>query len=133
MKLKAAKKIAHEFVLDYLSPLDVVTKPMFGCQGVYVGDKIVFILRSRADHPEANGVWLATDAEHHASLRKLFPNMCSIAILSDGKSETKWQMLPESADDFEPSAIKACQLVVAGDGRIGRIPKPKKKKAVKLK
>lgn len=131
MKVKAVKRIPHEFVLDYLSPLDVTVKPMFGSHGVYVGNKIVFIIRSRADHIESNGVWLATDGEHHASLRRQFPNMCSIAILSDGKSETKWQMLPESADDFEPSVLTACKLVVAGDARIGRIPKPRSKKAKK--
>lgn len=101
---------------------------MFGCHGVYVGNKIVLILRSRTDHTESNGVWLATDSEYHDSLRKDFPNMCSINILSDGKSVTKWQMLPESADDFESSAIKVCKFIKAEDVRIGRIPKPKRKK-----
>lgn len=126
MKPKPVKRIPHEFVLDYLSPLDVTVKPMFGCHGVYVGAKIVFILRSRPDHTESNGVWLATDGEYHESLRRDFPAMCSIAVLSDGKSETKWQMLPEHADDFEPSVIKACKFVKANDVRIGRIPKPRK-------
>lgn len=126
MKAKPIKRIPHEFVLDYLSPLDITVKPMFGCHGIYVDNKIVFILRSRADHTESNGVWLATDGEYHESLHRDFPSMCSIAVLSDGQSITKWQMLPESSDDFEPSVIKACKFVKAGDVRIGRIPKPRK-------
>ncbi len=32
---------------------------MFGALAVYVGDKIVFLLRDRPSDPQANGVWLA--------------------------------------------------------------------------
>lgn len=101
---------------------------MFGCFAVYVGEKIMLVLRNRQDHEQANGVWIATRKEHHASLKKNFPLMRSIYILSDGKAETEWQMLPLDADDFESSAIKACELILEGDERIGRIPKPRNKK-----
>ena len=91
----------------------------------------MLVLRNRHDHADANGVWIATKKEHHPSLKKLFPFMRSIYILSDGKAETEWQMLPLDADDFESSAIKACELILRGDERIGRIPKPKRKSAAR--
>lgn len=122
------KKIPFEFVLETLLPLNPRVNPMFGAFAVYVGEKIVFVLRHHEEHQEANGVWMATKSEHHSSLKKIFPSMRSIYLLSDGKAETEWQMLPLDADDFETSAIKACELILNGDERIGRIPKPRKKK-----
>ena len=101
---------------------------MFGAFAVYVGEKIVLVLRQRESHEEANGVWLATKKEYHTSLKGILPSMRSIYILSDGKAETEWQMLPLDSDDFESSATKACELILRGDERIGRIPKPRKKK-----
>lgn len=123
-----SKKIPFAFVLDQLMPLNPVIKPMFGCYAVYSGEKIVLILRNRKDHPDVNGVWLATSQDAHVSLKKDFPSMCSISILTDGKAETAWQMLPLDADDFEPSVMKACQFILQGDERIGRVPARKKKK-----
>jgi hypothetical protein len=122
------KKIPFEFVLEALLPLNPRVNPMFGAFAVYVGEKIMLALRNKDAHEEANGVWIATKSEHHASLKKDFPSMRSIYLLSDGKAETQWQMLPFDADDFESSALKACELILRGDERIGRIPKPRKKK-----
>lgn len=124
------KKVPFEFVLESLLPLNPRVNPMFGAFAVYVGEKIVFVLRHKEDHQEANGVWIATKSEHHLSLKEIFPSMRSVYLLSDGKAETEWQMLPLDADDFETSAIKACELILRGDERIGRIPKPRKKKRV---
>lgn len=125
------KKIPFEFVFDYLLPLEPVTKPMFGCLALYLGNKIVLILRERKDHPDANGVWLATSSEHHESLKQELPSMRSIYILSDGKAETNWQMLPADADDFETSVIKVCEMVKHGDKRIGKVPKERKSRKAK--
>ena len=122
------KKVPFEFVLETLLPLNPRVNPMFGAFAVYVGEKIVLVLRNKEDHQEANGVWIATKSEYHPSLKKIFPSMRSVYLLSDGKAETQWQMLPLDADDFETSAIKACELILHGDERIGRIPKPRKKK-----
>ena len=98
---------------------------MFGCTAIYVGEKIVLILRQRPTYERDNGVWLATTEEHHESLRKEFPNMRSIAVFE--KPVTGWQVLPVSAPDFEESALRACELVLAGDPRIGKIPGKKRK------
>jgi hypothetical protein len=113
-------RVPHEFVLDALDVLSPITKPMFGCLAVYVKDKIVLILRDRPDHRADNGAWLATSAEHHASLQHEFPHMRSIQMF--GMTVTNWQVLPADARDFEESAMHACELVIAGDPRIGRVP-----------
>jgi hypothetical protein len=93
---------------------------MFGCVAVYVEDRIVFVLRDRPSSTADNGVWLATTEAHHESLRREFPNMRSIQVL--GKKVTGWQVLPADAPDFEEATMRACELVLAGDPRIGKIP-----------
>jgi hypothetical protein len=117
---KRRKPIPHEFVLDAISALSPYTRPMFGCLAIYVKDKIGLILRDKPTKTADNGVWLATTEEHHQSLRREFPNMRSIQVL--GKPVTGWQVLPADAPDFESSALRACELVLAGDPRIGKIP-----------
>ena len=122
--LKKRKPVPHQFVLDALAELEPFTRPMFGCLAIYVGNKIVLILRDRPVHPDDNGVWLATMREHHGSLLREFPSMRSIGLL--GEDVTNWQVLPVSAPDFEQAALHACELVLAGDPRIGKVPGAKR-------
>jgi hypothetical protein len=119
------KTVPHEFVLEALSPLSPRTNPMFGCLAVYVGEKIVLILRDRPKYPRDNGVWIATTLEQHESLRREFPNMRSVGLL--GKKITGWQVLPADAADFEEAALRACELIVAKDSRIGKLPKGRRR------
>jgi hypothetical protein len=114
------KAIPYPFVLDALASVAPETRPMFGCLAVYVGEKIVLVLRDKPERTADNGVWLATTREHHESLRGEFPNMRSIRVL--GKKVTGWQVLPVDSPDFEQAALRACELVVARDPRIGKIP-----------
>ncbi len=118
--VKQRKAVPHGFVLDALAPLSPYTRPMFGCLAVYVQDKIVLILRDKRENTADNGVWLATTEAHHESLRREFPNMRSIRVF--GKQVTSWQVLPADAPDFEGAALRACDLVLAGDSRIGKVP-----------
>jgi hypothetical protein len=123
--LKKRKAVPHEFVLDAIAALSPQTRPMFGCLAVYVEDKIVLVLRDKVLRDKGketadNGVWLATTKEHHPSLRLEFPNMRSIQVL--GKKVTGWQVLPADAPDFEEAAMRACELIVARDPRIGKVP-----------
>lgn len=117
---KQRKAVPHRFVLDALATLAPTTRPMFGCLAIYVGDKIVLILRDRRDRTADNGVWLATTKDRHESLRREFPNMRSIQAL--GKGLTGWQVLPADAPDFEEAALRACEHILAGDPRIGKAP-----------
>ena len=117
---KRRKAVPHQFVLDAIAELSPTTRPMFGCLAIYVADKIVLILRDKRDETADNGVWLATTKDHHASLRREFPNMRSIRVL--GKGETGWQVLPADAPDFEEAALRACERILAADPRIGKVP-----------
>ncbi|MFZ0480865.1 MAG: hypothetical protein WAL71_17120 [Terriglobales bacterium] len=131
---KRRKPIPFEFVLDALAPAAPSARPMFGCLAVYVREKIVLILRDKSDgtvpksilqETNDNGVWLATTKDHHESLGRDFPNMRSIGVL--GKKVTGWQVLPADAPDFEEAAMRACDLILAGDPRIGKIPGERRK------
>jgi hypothetical protein len=125
--MKKPVTVPFDFVLEKLFSLEPRVRPMFGCQAVYVGDKIMVILRNKPGvHDEDNGVWFSTRAEHHEALKKIFPSMRSIQVL--GKGATNWQIIPHDADDFEESALRICDLIMKNDPRIGNIPKPKKKK-----
>ena len=121
---KRRKTPPHEFVLDALTPASPMTRPMFGCLAVYVEDKIVLVLRDKEGSAADNGVWLATTREHHPSLRREFPNMRSIQVL--GTEVTGWQVLPADAPDFEEAALRACELILARDPRIGKVPKSRR-------
>lgn len=123
--------VPFPFILEELEDLHPVTNPMFGCLAVYIGEKIVLVMRNRPTAPEDNGIWIATSKEHHASLQGIFPSMRSIGVL--GNDVTGWQLLPYASDDFEESVLLACKLIRKGDPRIGKIPKPKKKKQKKSK
>jgi len=123
--VKLRKSVPYEFVLEAVSQLPIETRSMFGCLAVYVGDKIVLMLREKQKQKEDNGVWLATTKEHHQSLQREFPHMRSIQLL--GKEVTGWQILPADAPDFESTALRACELILARDPRIGKIPKGRPK------
>ncbi|HEV2521864.1 MAG TPA: hypothetical protein VGT24_05730 [Candidatus Acidoferrales bacterium] len=119
-EVKLRRAVPHEFVLDAIASLSPWTRPMFGCLAVYVEDRIVLVLRDKQENSADNGVWLATTIEHHESLRREFPNMRSIQVL--GRGVTGWQVLPADASDFEEAALRACELIVARDPRIGKVP-----------
>jgi hypothetical protein len=123
------KIFPHAFVLDALAELEPRTNPMFGCLAVYVGEKIVLVLRDKSPADADNGLWLATTVEHRASLRREFPSMCSIKVF--GKPVTGWQVLHANAADFEEAALHACELVIARDPRIGKVPKKKNSRQTK--
>jgi len=124
LAIKRRKPVPHEFVLEALAELSPRTRPMFGCLAVYVGEKIVLILRDKRSNAADSGVWLATTKEHHESLRLEFPTMRSIQVLGTGV--TGWQVLPVAEGDFEAAALRACELIVAGDPRIGKVPGSKR-------
>src|SRR6185437_9510090 len=98
------KIVPHEFVLEALSALDPVTPLMFGCTAVYVGEKNVLILRDGRARRKTT--------------------VSGLPLLGSGL--TGWQILPMTAPDFEESALRACELILARDPRIGKVPKPRK-------
>jgi hypothetical protein len=125
--IKTKKKIPFGFVLEDLIPLDPFTRPMFGCHAVYIGEKIMLILRERPEHEDDNGVWVATSHEHHESLKKEIPNLRTVNLLNNGQRETAWRLIPLDADDFEASVNHVCSLILKRDPRIGKVPKSRSK------
>jgi hypothetical protein len=129
---KAPKRPPFDFVLDELAALEPWTRPMFGCHAVYVDDQIVLILRDKGAPACDDGVWIATGAAHHESLRSELPGMRSITVLANGGT-TGWQVVPAEADDFEESVLRACAMIRARDPRIGKVPASRRKKAKKAR
>jgi hypothetical protein len=121
---KGGSKIPFAFVLDAVAEAGAYTKHFFGCTAIYLGDKIVFVLREKADAVADNGVWVATTREHHEALRPELPSMRSIGVFGADR-DTGWQIIPADADGFEEEVMRACELVLAGDARIGKVPKKK--------
>lgn len=122
---KTKKSIPFSFAIENLFSREPVVKQMFGCHSIYIDGKIVMCLRDKDDGD--SGVWIGTSKEHHASLKKEFPNMHSIRIWGPG--ESGWQVLDKDAPDFEESVNRLCALILKDDPRIGKIPKPRKKKS----
>jgi hypothetical protein len=126
--MKTRNNLPFSFIFDHLFPLEVTVKPMFGMFAIYIGSKIMLMLRQRNDHSEINGVWVATSREYDDSLKRDIPSLCPISGLTADQTDTQWQMVPSKADSFETDILELCRLIVKGDPRIGRIPKPGKKK-----
>jgi hypothetical protein len=130
------KSPPHPFILEALAPLQPEVRPMFSGYAVYVGDKIVAMLRDQAKSPQDNGMWLVlseTIDPASRALRKEFPSIRKIDLL--GGAIHHWLILPADGPDFEAESLHACDLILARDPRIGRVPKsrrtPSPKKSAK--
>ena len=104
-----------DFILDYLYPLDVFTKKMFGNHAIYIDNKIVLATRDHEKKPIDNGIWIGTAIEHHESLKSQFSSLTHLQLYNI----KKWLLLPVDAPDFEETAIEICELIKANDPRIG--------------
>jgi|SRR5579859_398833 len=123
------KPIPYPFILEALAPLNPEVRPMFSGHAVYIQDKIVFMLRDHLKSPQDNGLWLVFsedfDESHDPkSLRNEFPSIRPIQLL--GGKIKHWLLLPSDTGDFESSALRACDLALAHDPRLGRIPKSRR-------
>ena len=110
--------LPFDFVLDYL-PSNIIVKKMFGMYYIYLGKKIMLILRKRGNEPESNGIWVAVNKKHHESLKEQFPEFRALLIDSFEK-QGNWLFIPAHTEEFETAAIKVCELISHGDPRIGR-------------
>jgi hypothetical protein len=105
--------------------MELHTRPMFGCTAVYVGDKIVFVLRKKEKTDDDTGIWVCIPDEHVSGMKREFPMLRGVSFFED--PDSAWQALHESEPEFEETALKLCGMVRKGDPRIGRVPKRKKK------
>ena len=118
------KKVPFAFALEELDALSPAIKPMFGGYIVYIGEKMTLFLYDREKLPGFKGVSLATTPEHYRSLAQEFSSTRDAEHQKIGKHP--WLHIPAEAADFEEQVLKACELIMNGDPRIGREPEPKK-------
>lgn len=116
-----SKLIPFDFVFDYL-PIGITVKKMFGMHYIYLGKRIMLILRESVKQPELNGIWVATDKVHHASLKNDVPELGAFVLDGDDR-HGNWLLLRDDAEDFEGAVIQVCELIAHGDARMGRLPK----------
>jgi len=115
--------VPHPFVLEALAPLHPEVRRMFSGFAIYIGDRLVCMLRDSAKSPRDNGVWLVlSEAVNPAdpTLRREFPSLRSIELLA-GKIG-HWLLIPGDGAAFETEALHACDLLLKRDPRLGRIP-----------
>lgn len=111
------------FVLEELDSIRPTIKRMFGFTSVYLDDKLLCSLRDSTRQPGSNGMWLYTTTEHVESLSREFPQLPRRQLWRSGKNA--WVILASRLEDFEEYAFKACDLILKGDQRIGRITRAK--------
>ena len=120
---KPKRKVPHSFVLEALDSLSPEVRPMFSGFAVYVGNRLLLMLRDSLKTPQDNGVWLVL-AEGmdpaDAGLRRELPSLRLIETVR-GKIG-HWLLIPSDGEGFESEALRACELVLRGDRRLGRVP-----------
>src|SRR5262249_40547573 len=122
--LGAKKKIPFDFALEELDALSPEVKPMFGGFIVYIGEKMTLFLYDGEKLQGFKGVSLATSPEHYRSLAQEFSATRDVEPQKIG--EHPWLHIQAGAADFEEQVLKACEMILNGDLRIGREPDPKK-------
>ena len=113
------KQNPFPFVLEELAPLRPTIKRVFGFTYIYFDDKLLCALRASTKQPNSNGMWIFTTTENIESLAKEFPQLSKRHLWRSGKNA--WVILPSRLEDFEEYAFKACELILDGDRRIGRL------------
>ena len=111
--------IPFPFVLDELFSLRPTIKRVFGFTYLYLDERLLCALRDSKKQTGSNGMWLFTTTEHLESLGAEFPELSRRYHWRSGKNA--WVILPAKVGQFEEYAFKACELILNGDRRIGRI------------
>ncbi|MGD0630446.1 MAG: hypothetical protein ABR987_13905 [Terracidiphilus sp.] len=124
---KPKPKAPHAFVVEAMMPLNPEVRRMFSGFAVYLGDRIVCMLRDHPKSPRDNGVWLVLSEGANPAdpeLRREFPSIRSIELLGDKIGH--WLLIPSDSPGFEMEALHACDLMLRHDPRFGRVPKSRR-------
>ena len=119
--VSAKRQAPFQFILDELSPIRPTLRQMFGFTYVYLGEKLLLSLRNSIRQPQYNGVWLYTEAEHIESLRREFALLPRRYFWKSRRSGSGWVILASHVEGFEEYAFRACELILRGDRRVGRV------------
>ena len=123
--LSQKRRDPFPFVLEELSSMRPTIKRWFGFTSVYLDEKLLCSLRDSARQPNTNGMWIYTTAEHVESLVKEFRELPKRQLWRSRSGNYAWIVLASRLEGFEEYAFKACELILRGDYRIGRITKGK--------
>lgn len=93
---------------------------MFGGQSVYIDGRLVLFFAAKEE--PWRGVFVCTERDHHASLRKDFPDVVPHPVLP------KWLYLSEGTPTFERVATRLVAQAARRDPRFGIVSSPKKNK-----
>jgi hypothetical protein len=122
----------YTFILEALAPLKPEVRPMFSGFAVYVGEKIMLMLRDSPKQPKDNGVWLVFSETANLAaprIRQDFPSLRVIELL--GGKIAHWRLIPADSSTFESEALHACELLLKRDERLGRIPQSRQTRPAK--
>lgn len=111
-------QLPYDFILKTLYPVRPRIKKMLGCYALITGEKILMMLREREQQPEFNGVFIATYPEFYEALQKEI-HTSRMEFDLDGM-ENSWIFLSEDLTDFKEKVMKSCEMIKAGDERIGK-------------
>jgi hypothetical protein len=120
MKVASQRRpLPFPFIIDELESSRPTVRGVFGFTHVYLEDRLLFSLRDADTRTGSNGMWLYTTTEHADSLAQEFPDLPRRQIWRSGKKA--WVILASRLGDFEENALRACELILSGDRRIGRV------------
>ncbi|PWT94687.1 MAG: hypothetical protein C5B55_02320 [Blastocatellia bacterium] len=117
--LKKKNLTPFPFILDELSPLRPTIKRAFGLTYVYLGERLLCGLRDSAKQRGSNGLWLFTTSEFVDSLGSEFDGLPKHYLWRNGNKA--WVILASRLSNFEEYALRACELMLSNDRRIGRV------------
>jgi hypothetical protein len=126
------RRVPFPFILEELDSIRPTIKQMFGFTSVYLDEKLLCSLRDNSKQPGTNGMWLYTTTEHLESLAREFPDLPERQLWRSRTGDKAWLILASRLEGFEEYALKACELMVRGDQRIGRLTRAKKERASTL-
>ena len=115
------KREPFPFILDELEALRPTIKHMFGFVSLYLGERLLCSLRDSVKQPGSNGMWLYTTKEELESLAKEFSGLPRRQLWRSRNSDKAWIILASRLESFEEYALRACELILQGDRRIGRL------------
>ncbi|HET6890619.1 MAG TPA: hypothetical protein VFH31_05910 [Pyrinomonadaceae bacterium] len=122
-RLVPKKHLPFPFILEELFPVRPVFKQAFGFTHIYLDERLLCSLRDSTKQPATNGMWLYTSVDHLESLSREVPQLSKRYLWRSGKNG--WVVLASKLEYFEDYAYKACELILNGDRRIGRITRRK--------
>jgi hypothetical protein len=116
-KTRAAKSVPFAFVLEQLERVEPTTRAMFGSTAVYLGERIVFVLREKGDVDD--GVWIAYETTRESEALAALPRLVAIERLPNVRC---WRKLAKASPHFEEDVLAACRLAAEEGSPIGKLP-----------